>query len=77
VNLSREKLLSLYFQMLRIRKVELRIESLYHLDEMKTPIRRVASPDVPTPAGYTLEEAFYTGMPEIITAARELVEWKG
>jgi len=38
VNLSRETLLSLYFQMLRIRKVELRIESLYHLDEMKTPI---------------------------------------
>lgn len=38
MNLSRETLLSLYFQMLRIRKVELRIESLYHLDEMKTPI---------------------------------------
>jgi pyruvate dehydrogenase E1 component alpha subunit len=38
VNLSGETLLSLYFQMLRIRKVELRIESLYHLDEMKTPI---------------------------------------
>jgi len=38
VNLTRETLLSLYFQMLRIRKVELRIESLYPLDEMKTPI---------------------------------------
>jgi len=38
VNLSRETLLSLYFHMLRIRKVELRIESLYPLDEMKTPI---------------------------------------
>ena len=38
MNLSRETLLPLYFQMLRIRKVELRIESLYHLDEMKTPI---------------------------------------
>ena len=31
-------LLMLYFQMLRIRKVELRIESLYPLDEMRTPI---------------------------------------
>ncbi len=38
MNLSRETLLSLHFQMLRIRNVELRIESLYHLDEMKTPI---------------------------------------
>ena len=38
MNLSRETLLSLYFHMLRIRKVELRIESLYPLDEMKTPI---------------------------------------
>lgn len=28
----------LYFEMLRIRRVQLRIESLYHLDEMKTPI---------------------------------------
>jgi TPP-dependent pyruvate/acetoin dehydrogenase alpha subunit len=38
MDLSREKLQELYYQMLRIRKVELRIESLYHLDEMKTPI---------------------------------------
>lgn len=28
----------LYFEMLRIHRVQLRIESLYHLDEMKTPI---------------------------------------
>ncbi len=28
----------LYFEMLRIHEVQLRIESLYHLDEMKTPI---------------------------------------
>lgn len=33
-----ETLLSLYYSMLRIRKVQLRIESLYHLDEMKTPV---------------------------------------
>ncbi len=35
---SRETLLMLYHDMLRIRNVQLRIESLYHLDEMKTPI---------------------------------------
>ncbi len=33
-----EQLLSLYRVMARIRLVELKIESLYHLDEMKTPI---------------------------------------
>jgi pyruvate dehydrogenase E1 component alpha subunit len=33
-----EFLIQLYFNMLRIRKVQLHIESLYHLDEMKTPI---------------------------------------
>ena len=45
---------------------------------LKAPIRRVACPDVPTPAGYTLEEAFYTGKAEIADAARELVldEWR-
>jgi pyruvate dehydrogenase E1 component alpha subunit len=31
-------LVKLYFDMLRIRKVQLHIESLYHLDEMKTPV---------------------------------------
>lgn len=43
---------------------------------LKAPVRRVASPDVPTPAGYTLEAAFYPGMLEIVTAARELAEWR-
>ena len=38
MNLSRDMLVSLYYDMLRIRRVQLRIESLYHLDEMKTPI---------------------------------------
>lgn len=32
---------------------------------LKAPIERVASPDVPTPAGYTLEEAFYIGKKDI------------
>ena len=38
MKLPRETLLSLYYSMFRIRKTQLRIESLYHLDEMKTPI---------------------------------------
>lgn len=43
---------------------------------LKAPILRVASPDVPTPAGYTLEEAFYPGSKEIIAAAHEILGWK-
>ena len=38
MNPSPEFLQRLYRDMLRIRKVELHMESLYHLDEMKTPI---------------------------------------
>jgi pyruvate/2-oxoglutarate/acetoin dehydrogenase E1 component len=41
---------------------------------LRAPIRRVASPDVPTPAGYTLEEVFYSGSKEIAAEARALVE---
>ena len=37
-NLSRETLVALYQKMQLIQKVELKIEELYHLDEMKTPI---------------------------------------
>ena len=37
-NYPRKLLIKLYFDMLRIHKVQLHIESLYHLDEMKTPI---------------------------------------
>ncbi len=44
---------------------------------LKAPIRRVASADVPTPAGYTLEQSFYTGCKEIIASAHELLKWKG
>lgn len=43
---------------------------------LRAPILRVASPDVPTPAGYTLEEAFYQGKNEIAAAARELTGMK-
>jgi acetoin:2,6-dichlorophenolindophenol oxidoreductase subunit alpha len=38
MKLPRETLLELYYGMFRIRRTQLRIESLYHLDEMKTPI---------------------------------------
>ena len=38
MDLPKETKIQLYHDMLRIRKVELKIESLYHLDELKTPI---------------------------------------
>ncbi len=38
MKLTDEKKTELLRQMLRIREVELRIESLYHLDQMKTPV---------------------------------------
>ena len=38
MKLPQERFIALYRDMLRIQKVELRIEELYHLDEMKTPI---------------------------------------
>ncbi len=44
---------------------------------LKAPVRRVTCPDVPTPAGYTLEEAFYPSWEEIVTAAKEIVEGRG
>jgi acetoin:2,6-dichlorophenolindophenol oxidoreductase subunit beta len=44
---------------------------------LKAPIRRVATPDVPTPAGHSLEAAFYVGATEIAAAARELTGWQG
>jgi len=43
---------------------------------LKAPILRVACPDVPTPAGYTLEESFYAGKKEIIDSARKILGWK-
>jgi pyruvate dehydrogenase E1 component beta subunit len=40
---------------------------------LRGPVRRVTCPDLPTPAGCTLEEAFYPGAAEIAAAAREIV----
>jgi pyruvate dehydrogenase E1 component beta subunit len=41
--------------------------------DLKAPVRRLGLPDVPTPAGYTLETFFYPDADRIATAARELV----
>ena len=38
IKISKETLLSMYETLLKIRKIELKIEKLYHLDEMKTPV---------------------------------------
>lgn len=39
---------------------------------LKKPMRRLASPDVPTPASPVLEAAFYPGVPEIIKTVKEM-----
>jgi pyruvate dehydrogenase E1 component beta subunit len=43
-------------------------------DRLRAPVRRVCSADVPTPAGYTLEQAFYIGAAEIAAAARATID---
>ena len=42
---------------------------------LKAPIARVACPDLPTPAGYTLEAAFYIGKPEIKEAILQTMNY--
>ena len=41
---------------------------------LKSPIRRVALPDVPTPASSALEQVYYPGPREIAAAARRCLE---
>lgn len=41
---------------------------------LKAPVARVASPDVPTPAGHTLEEAFYVGKKNIKEAVLNVMK---
>lgn len=43
---------------------------------LKEPIIRIACPDVPTPAGYTLEEVFYPGKSDIEEAVFKLLKQK-
>lgn len=40
------------------------------LSALKAPVRRVCLPDVPTPASWVLEGAFYPGAAQIVAAAR-------
>jgi pyruvate/2-oxoglutarate/acetoin dehydrogenase E1 component len=42
-------------------------------ESLKAPIRRVASPDVPTPAGYTLEARFYANKADIVYHCQEIL----
>ena len=44
------------------------------LKYLKSPVKRIASPDVPTPASHVLEEAFYPGEKEIINIVRGVVK---
>ena len=41
--------------------------------DLRAPVARVGLPDVPTPAGYTLEQFFYPDASRIAAAARALV----
>jgi len=41
--------------------------------DLKAPVCRIGLPDVPTPAGYTLEQFFYPDAARIASAARRLV----
>jgi pyruvate dehydrogenase E1 component beta subunit len=40
---------------------------------LKAPVARVGLPDIPTPAGYTLEQFFYPDAARIAAAARRVV----
>lgn len=40
---------------------------------LKAPVRRIGLPDIPTPAGYTLEQFFYPDVSRIAATVRELV----
>lgn len=42
---------------------------------LKAPIERIAAPDLPTPAGYTLEEAFYIGKKDIKRAVLNVMKY--
>jgi pyruvate dehydrogenase E1 component beta subunit len=44
-------------------------------DLLRAPVRRVACPDVPTPAGYTLEAAFYSGAAQIKDAVKDVLKY--
>ncbi|MBF0522072.1 MAG: alpha-ketoacid dehydrogenase subunit beta [Candidatus Omnitrophica bacterium] len=41
---------------------------------LKKPPVRVAFPDIPTPSGYTLEDAFYPGVKDIVEAVKKVIK---
>jgi pyruvate dehydrogenase E1 component beta subunit len=45
--------------------------------DLKAPVARVGLPDVPTPAGYTLEQFYYPDAARIADAARGVVRYPG
>ena len=47
-------------------------EKWFH--DLKAPVHRVGLPDVPTPAGYTLEQFYYPDAQKIAGVVREMVK---
>jgi acetoin:2,6-dichlorophenolindophenol oxidoreductase subunit beta len=43
------------------------------LEYLRAPVRRIGLPDIPTPAGFTLEQFYYPDVERISTTIRELV----
>jgi pyruvate dehydrogenase E1 component beta subunit len=41
--------------------------------DLKAPVCRIGLPDIPTPAGFALEQFYYPDVPRIAAAARQLV----
>ncbi|MEW6040631.1 MAG: alpha-ketoacid dehydrogenase subunit beta [Elusimicrobiota bacterium] len=42
-------------------------------NQLKAPVERITTPDVPTPSSWALEKVFYPGQKEIILAAKNLL----
>jgi len=62
-------LVSLYFYMLRIRRVE---EKGFRY--LKVPVRRIGLLDISTPAGFTLEQYFYPDKKKITEIIKDMVK---
>lgn len=41
---------------------------------LRAPVKRISSPDIPTPSSYVLEEEFYPGVKEIIKTVKGMVK---
>ena len=42
------------------------------LEHLKAPVRRIGLPDIPTPAGFTLEQFYYPDVERISATIRDL-----